>query len=151
MAINKKNLQVWAGNTSEEPSLDGLPTASEALYAGPNPDGTRKRCGNCVQYATRERSCYLHDPKLVIEANEVCGYFVFGSPMEEFQSRVQMEPLDPEMSGLVETKEGASCDLCAHYDDGACRAVRGSGEHHDDLQRVDPKGCCTRWIASSAE
>src|SRR5260221_527390 len=77
-----------------------LPEPWGVLYAPPSPDGNRKSCSNCVMYATADRECYIHDSTLDIDPQAICGYWVYGLPMERFPYRLPMVPVDPGLSGL---------------------------------------------------
>lgn len=130
--------------------MNVYPEPWEVLYTGPNPDGTRKKCKNCVMFATKAKECYLFSPSKTIEPDMICGYHVYGEPMEEFTNRLPMEYLDEETSGLETVKSGTSCDNCQAYkkhdaDDGKgeCSAVHVGGKP----ATVEGRGCCTRWTA----
>lgn len=139
--MQKKHLQIWAGDESQIDPGD-LPTPDEVLYQKPNSDSSRKACGNCIMFGTQDRSCTIHDAELDIAPEQICGYYVFGHPMEERMVHAGMDPVEPELSGLMDTEAGSSCDICMHYGhDEICHAVQQDGEY----AKVDALGCCTRW------
>src|SRR5579885_3042914 len=60
--------------------LDGpLPDLSDVTYQEPNPDGTRKKCGNCIHFVSTGY-CMLHPKNLAITPESVCGYYQMGIP-----------------------------------------------------------------------
>lgn len=138
------NVNRWLGisDTNAQAPVP-QPTLAEVLYTPPNPDGSTKSCGNCVLYETARQTCYIHDPKLIISPEMVCGYHVYGEPMERFEYRLPMLPVTPEQSGLVLVEGGTSCSSCKYYDqlESQCHATQNDGEP----PFVDPLGCCARW------
>jgi len=126
-----------------------LPCPSDVLYTPPNPDGSNKKCGNCVMYATGRGQCYIHEPALSIRPTSVCGYHVFCfAPMRMFTSVVSMQALTPEQSGLIQTEDGTSCSSCKYFakdpreQGGECMAVIDPSSLP---AFVEEKGCCARW------
>jgi hypothetical protein len=126
-----------------------LPQKWGVLYAHPNPDGSRKRCGNCMMWTPDAGGrCVIHDPRLQITPSMVCGYHVFGDPMLEWVDHPGTEPVDPENSGLEEVGAGTSCDTCVFYEArtrhvGSCHAVAKSNDRPPTP--VEAMGCCARW------
>lgn len=131
-----------------EPFEARLPEPSEVLYAEPNPDNSRKACGNCLMWS-QEKACFLHSPDLAVEGDMICGHYVFGTPaMAHDPQQLPRFPLSPESTGLERAPGGASCDLCAHYErdnsiEGTCRAVIGAD---GESTVVSALGGCTRWV-----
>lgn len=126
-----------------------LPPLSGVVYTDPNQDGTRKLCGNCAMYATEARQCYIHDVALAgsIGPTFVCGYHTYApEPLRRFTLIIPLTPVRPDLSGLVDTEAGASCDLCLYYAgdrvEGVCVAV---AELDGTPARVAALGCCARW------
>lgn len=122
-----------------------LPETWGVLYAHPNPDGSRKACENCMMWIT-SGECGIHEPGLAVPRNATCGYHVFGMPMDERMEHPGIQYVDPMNSGLEETEEGTSCDICRHFEvtdgnTGICHAVALDGIPAD----VHPRGCCARW------
>jgi hypothetical protein len=114
-----------------------LPTLPEVTYAAPNPEGSRKACRNCVFFATADQACLIFAKDVTVKPTMVCGYHVPGSPGKDW-IKLPLDPQDPKMAGMIPTKDGTSCDLCTYYDVGRCRGVSGPN-------KVQAKGCCTRW------
>ncbi len=142
--MEKRHLQLWVNGEGAEPQTDpvDLPTPDEVLYQAPNSDGSRKVCGNCIMYGTQDRSCTIHAAEVDIDPMQICGYYVFGPPMEERMVHAGMDPVTPDLSGLMDTEVGSSCDICVHYrQEEICSAVQQEGR----FAKVDPLGCCTRW------
>ena len=124
----------------------GPPRPADVLYVHPNPDGSRKRCGNCLLWC-RTDQCTIHDAQIEVTQSMVCGYHVYGQPTPQREERGQ-DPVDPDISGLtIAPGDGTSCDTCRWYEarvaGGLCRAVVDpvSGES----ARVEALGCCARW------
>lgn len=141
-----------------KPQRIPYPTAAQVLYAGPNPDGTRKSCGNCWKFVVAGRCL---DVSGEINIGQVCGLHVFGkaqtSELQAFtlvgDNGTPVAKMLPAEAGLIDTPggEGTSCDLCRFYtpdneDSGLCEAVGGA----DGLPPVivDARGCCARWELS---
>ncbi len=140
-------LQAFLGTSTDQRTVPpgDLPTPPEVVYVGPNPDSSRKKCENCVLYATAEETCYVLDSRIPISPTMVCSYHVYGEPMERFEYRLPMLPLTPEQSGLINTEEGTSCSNCAAYDPVRSMCMRVSNMQHTDYAVVEPLGCCARW------
>jgi hypothetical protein len=122
---------------------------------------TRKRCGNCALWlgergdGTRgKEECFIHAEDVVVLENMVCGYHVFGRPMGgDVPARENMQPVDPELSGLCQPAEGSSCELCAHWRGTGGRAGTCAAAYEDDVDdlgepihaTVEANGCCAAW------
>ena len=92
MAIRHDKLRSLAGSDGPEPAP--LPRAWGVLYAEPNPDGSRKLCQNCFMWSADDR-CSIHDKDLKVTAEMICGYHVYGAPMEERVFHPGLEPVEP--------------------------------------------------------
>lgn len=122
-----------------------LPVLNEVLYTPPNPDGSRKACGNCYQW-TRDHKCLtVHG---TIAPDMVCGYHVFGLPQNEWVDLGQSQ-VDAHQAGLYrhEAGQGTSCDNCkwSSFDKpphGMCAAVTDGGSYP---AMIEARGCCARW------
>lgn len=143
-----KALAVLSGHHNE--AGVGNPKPNEVLYTPPNADGSRKKCANCTLYESPPRTCMIHAADVLVEADDVCGYHVYGRPLDGATSghREFMQAVDPELSGLAKVPGGTSCDTCAHYTPsgtlaGTCGAV--SDPEEDAPALVQPLGCCARW------
>jgi hypothetical protein len=126
-----------------EVSLDGpLPSLEEVMYAPPNPDGSRKSCGNCWKFVTTG-SCVEVEGD--ISEDQVCGYHVFGTPFAAAPPS-GADKMSQAVSGLITKRGGTSCDICKAYDPGDakgghCKGVQKGGK----LAVVQARGCCGRW------
>jgi len=140
----KKNLQ------------GSLPKTWGALYAHPNPDGSRKNCGNCMMFISKEKQCEIHDHNIEVTKDMTCGYHVFGAPHPKRMHQadgIHLDPVDPKHSGLDKVGKGTSCDICEYYRKindatGTCIVVQesdGEGNSVGKLVIVEAKGCCARW------
>jgi hypothetical protein len=126
-----KALVEAGGGTADEgtPAQVLLPEPWGVVYTPPNPDASRKSCGNCMMWVD----------------DDVCGYHIYGEPMAEWMGHPGMQPVQQEYSGLETVEGGTSCDSCRYYDgdevEGTCRAVIIPGS----LAPVQALGCCARW------
>jgi len=120
-----------------------LPYDWGILYAPPNPDGSRKQCGNCIMWS-KDNKCTIHSADVEVTENSICGYHVFGNPMPERMEHEGMMPVTPALSGLEVIQGGTSCDICMYHfpDEGKCLGAVGAD---GKLLDVEPKGCCSRW------
>lgn len=121
----------------------GLPEEWGVLLAAPNPDGSRKKCSNCMMWVTTNQ-CHIHAKDEVITGAHTCGYHVYGQPETEWMDHPGIDPVKPKWSGLELVPEGTACDNCAHYagEDGSGRCLAVAG-HPKVLGRM----CCARWKA----
>lgn len=127
------------------------PNLGQALYAEPNPDGTTKRCENCLLWITEHQAeCVIHAPEVFVGPDFICGYHVFGPPYPAREDDGEgIAFVDPELSGLEQVPGGTACEVCSHYDpmnitQGYCHAV-DSAEEPGSPAVVAPKGCCNMW------
>lgn len=126
-----------------------LPRPSDVLYAPPNPDGSRKRCLNCMFYADVDVRCIVLGRDVEVTGDMVCGLHTFGAPQMYTtalgtggEARAQPE----ELGLIVAPIDGTSCDGCTFYTandpvSGTCRAVADEFGQF----RVAALGCCARW------
>lgn len=128
-------------------------TLSDVLYAPPNPDRSRKACGNCMFWMMSDEQCFLHDADVIATVDTVCGYHVYGRPTPggegENWTRKDIEPVLPEYSGIEQIAGGSSCDRCRWYQQegqtsGLCLATIVEDEP-DVHPPVDALGCCSRF------
>lgn len=129
-----------------------LPFAWGVLYRPPNPDGSRKRCVNCIFWVERELRCVLHEADVQVDAQDTCGFHIFGEPATKWDLYSGIQHLKPELSGLREAGSGLSCANCKYYQvvdqvSGLCRAV--AGENRKPPQPVDSLGWCARYEGMS--
>lgn len=124
------------------------PRADQVLYAGPNPDGSRKACGNCWKFVTNGACCEVLGE---IEPTQVCSLHVFGKAQVMLPIGVPTR-LSAAEAGLIDTPagEGTCCALCRFYEAdingsevGMCRAL-GAIDGLPPIV-VEPLGCCARW------
>ena len=122
------------------PIPKNLPTLSEVVYTPPNPDESRKYCGNCFMWSKDEHCLIFSKDKKVVKYG-VCNYHIYGKSKDVWISGA--EPLNPKLAGFLETKKGTSCDICNWYnDDSTCSIVVDEKYEYADVQL---KGCCSRW------
>lgn len=167
--LTKRHLQVFAAGPIDpdgplpapletDPGLNAASSTvpfypEHVLYVRPNPNGTRKMCGNCLFWKMSDAQCFLHEADIVTMMDMICGYHVFGQPFpggdgEELTAR-NMDPVQPETSGLIQVPGGTSCDTCMHYyasaqTVGTCLALQDPNNPGENPV-VEPLGCCTRW------
>jgi hypothetical protein len=143
-----RKLAVWAG--ARERAVFFL---ANALYTPPNPDGTRKQCQNCVMWVASDQQCFIHDADVVVPPDAVCGYHVYGTPqpggLPGELVRENLQPVTPELSGLIQVPGGTSCDTCHYYTpagrlSGLCQALHDP-ETPEEPAAVAALGCCARW------
>lgn len=151
--MSRRRLELWSGRASAD--TPAQLTLVECLYAPPNPDRSRKACGNCLFWLPEREECFLHDASVTATADSVCGYHVFGAPMEPVPSRENMAPVTPELSGLEQVPDGTSCDSCAHYSGGEQSGVCGLLWDKTDgtpvPAEVQALGCCCAWQAKESD
>lgn len=137
------------GDEPERPVRIPQPTAPEVGYAGPNPDGSRKRCGNCYKFIATGACVEVMGR---IEPGMVCNFHLFGRPQDTPPLRAPTPKSSAVDAGLISSPlgEGTSCNICRFYtpdsqqrDIGLCAAVA------DPLglppAAVEALGCCYRW------
>ncbi len=121
------------------------PTPGGALYVEPNPDGTRKLCDNCIMWVRTADQCVIHSKDTEVKKSMVCGYHVYGKPMDKWMDHPDIVPVEPKYSGLEEVGEGTSCDNCYHYHEDKCYAIAPKDGETPPVP-VDDLGCCALWI-----
>lgn len=125
-----------------------LPFAWGVLYARPNPDGSRKMCANCMMWSMQDEKCSIHREDLHVPPEGVCGYHVYGLPMQMRMPHEDLDPVEEATSGFDIIPGGTSCDICVYYEPtgktkGLCHAVAKADRHPP--QPVQALGCCARW------
>lgn len=152
-----KNIEKIADAAKSKKNLQGsLPKTWGVLYAHPNPDGSRKKCENCMMFISGEKQCEVHDVNIVVTKEHTCGYHVFGKSHPKRMHKpdgVHLDAVDPKHSGLDLIKGGTSCDICEYYKNpkngtGTCIAVQvgvGAEGSTGKLATVEAMGCCARW------
>lgn len=152
--IPPEKLGAFLGPRADAPPPARIPYPPPAgvLYVGPNPDGSRKMCGNCWKWITTGGCMEVAGD---IGAEMVCGLHTFGKPQPAV---LVMEPLRKMLGpdvGLIPTpaSSGTSCDRCRFYvpeendsvseEIGLCNAL-GAGDGLPPVL-VDARGCCARW------
>jgi|FLYN01.1.fsa_nt_gi hypothetical protein len=128
-----------------------LPMPDGALYRHPNPDGSRKRCGNCIMFVASENACVIHRRDQDVLESDVCGYHVYGRPLSEWMDHPGIAPVTPDLSGLRPAGPGVSCASCRFYQDqgagkGLCWGVSKSDDRRPP-QPVEALGWCARYEA----
>ncbi len=132
----------------EQPQKAPLPEAWGVLYTKPNPNETSKMCANCIMWSSEDQRCSFHPEDLEVPYNAICGYHVFGQPMEFRMDHPFMDPVDPKLSGFEVVPNGTFCGSCVYYEPtserkGKCWAV--AKKDGKPPQEVDLLGCCARW------
>jgi hypothetical protein len=138
----------------QNPEPASLPFAWGVLYRAQNPDTSRKRCVNCIFWVEKERKCVLHSPTIQVDDQDMCGFHVFGKPMETYQQFPGIQYLDPKFSGLRDAGSGVSCANCKYYQvvdqtHGLCRGV--AAENRKPPQPVGSLNWCTRYESISVQ
>lgn len=138
--MEKRRLNVWLGRSGGEESPK--PSLVSALYRPPNPDRSRKACGNCFLFLKDMGQCAIHDSGVPVSPESICGFHVYGKGNQAI-NRGNMQAVSPTSSGLRKAR-GASCDRCTYYAqngsaEGLCSAL-GTGE-----TKVAAQGFCTFW------
>lgn len=126
-----------------------LPMPSGALYRHPNPDGTRKACGNCVFWDSADERCVIHPLNVEVKASFWCGYHIFGKPLESWVHFENIQPVTPDLSGLIDAGPGVNCGSCKFYRDqgngkGLCWGVSRPDDRKPP-QPVEIMGICARF------
>jgi hypothetical protein len=143
----RRRLEAWTGRAdAPEPVRLGL---VQVLYSGPNRDGSRKACRNCVLWLPTGEECAIHDAGVTVTDDSVCGYHVFGDPAGDTLRRSNLQPVDERLSGLEQVPGGSSCDGCRHFvpgpggRQGVCSATWDDGAETHAV--VHALGCCAAW------
>lgn len=160
----KRHLTVWAQGINPPEVVPRL-TLADLLYSPPNPDMTRKRCGNCALWLGArgdggeivKEECFIHASDVVVVEDMVCGYHVYGVPMgaEVVPPREAMQPVTPELSGLCQPLDGSSCEVCRYFSPSMQRSGTCAVAFEEDLDHegdpihavVQVNGCCAAWVA----
>lgn len=126
-----------------------LPMPDGALYRHPDPDGSRKSCGNCIMWVSGEARCVIHERNQVVESQQMCGYHIFGQPMTKWEDHPGIQPVTPDISGLRWAGPGVACASCKFYrrhDDvsGLCVGVSDPKTREPGVP-VESKGWCARY------
>jgi hypothetical protein len=133
----------------ETPEQAPLPMPGGALYRPPNPDGSRKSCGNCIMFVSKENRCVIHSRSLEIGDDLMCGYHVYGTPMERWMDHPGIMPVTPDLSGLRWAGPGVACASCKFYvaqsnEGGTCIAVSDPNTRKPGVP-VESRGWCARY------
>lgn len=137
------------GALGENADWAPLPAPDGALYRHPNPDGSRKRCENCFMFVPSEQACIIHFRDQKVESTDICGYHIFGQPMDKWMDHPGMQPVTPDISGLRRVGGGAVCASCRFYRDqgngmGLCYGV-SKPDDRKPPQPVELMGWCARF------
>ena len=127
----------------QETKSSGYPTPGEMLYQPPNPDGSRKKCGNCFMFCKEEDKCLIFKKGQKVVESQICRYYVFGTPRNKWQD-MGIDPIDTKMAGLEEVGEGTSCDNCEYFNKNKCYRVAPE-KGKEPPTPVDPLSCCNGW------
>ncbi len=126
-----------------------LPMPDGALYRHPNPDGTRKSCMSCIMWVSGENRCVIHARDREVPGDFVCGYHVFGVPMEKWMDHPGIMSVTPDISGLRPAGAGVACGNCRFYQDlgngkGLCHGVSDPETRRPPVP-VESRGWCARY------
>lgn len=126
-----------------------LPKPDGALYRHPNPDDTRKACRNCVLWVETRDRCIIHAKDQEVDADQLCGFHVFGEPLKEWADLKGIQPVTPDLSGLRWVGPGAACASCKFYryqDEmhGMCIGVSDPKTRQPGVP-VESRGFCARY------
>lgn len=126
-----------------------LPEPSGVLYRHPNPDGSRKNCGNCILWVSSENRCAIHSRDLKIESTDMCGYHIYGQPLPHWVNFPLIDPVTPDLSGLRFAGPGVACASCLFYErkgneDGLCHGVANPQTKLPPAP-VESRGWCSRF------
>ena len=132
----------------QNPTPAPLPFAWGTLYRHANPDGSRKRCVNCVFWVPSKHQCSLHEASVQVDDQDTCGYHVFGEPADNWNMFSGIQHVKPELSGLRDAGSGVSCANCKFYQvvdqtSGLCRAI--AAKNGQPPQPVESLGWCARY------
>jgi hypothetical protein len=118
-----------------------LPDKVQAGYALPNPDGSRKNCGNCYKFVPSVGNCFEVEGN--IKKSGMCSYHVYGSPFSaKAPPSLQVTKMDQKLAGYIDSAgDGTSCDTCKNSRDGVCIAV----QENSAPAKIEAKACCNRW------
>lgn len=102
------------------------------------------QCSACHFWAEDMDRCVIHGPRIVIDGDDSCGFFLCGEP------RTGRPPLydlvTPEQSGLVDRK--VRCENCRYETQKAtvCGLYVKLNDEFPDIfdldERIEPQGCC---------
>jgi hypothetical protein len=86
-----------------------------------------------------------------VPGTAVCGYHVFGTPLDRWYQIKGIKPVQPSQSGLEIVPGGTSCRNCKAYESngkgkGLCHLVYDEGKPAN----VEALGCCARWEPKEA-
>lgn len=129
------------------------PSPDQVLYVKPTGTGEGRLCRNCVLWDASGQRCVIHKKSLRVNAEMVCGYHVYGKPLARWIDFSGIEPVDPNLSGLVQVSEpGTACGNCAAFESagdrttaGLCLGVGTEVKNGWKPAQVDAYGCCSRW------
>lgn len=154
--IPRDRLKAFVGPREPAPEVDSrpkrtpYPSASDELYAAPNRDRTRKRCGGCYKFVVTGVCIEVAGE---VRHEQVCGLHVFGVPQPTLTAvGVPDVKYTAVEAGLVQTPGGmgSSCDTCRFFEQdekdhaiGLCHAL-GSTDGEPPVI-VESLGCCARW------
>jgi hypothetical protein len=134
---------LWQSDQAPLPKPDG------ALYRHPNPDGSRKSCASCIMWVSKEDRCVIHPKDLHIDSDQMCGYYVYGQPLENWIDHAGIMPVTPDLSGLRMAGPGVACASCKFYtyrdeNTGFCRGISDPKTRKPPVQ-VESRGWCARY------
>lgn len=104
---------------------------------------------NCFMYVPSENACAIHLRDQEVLTSDLCGYHIFGKPMERWMDHPGMQAVTPNISGLRPVGAGAVCANCRFYRDqgngkGLCYGV-SKPDDRKPPQPVELMGFCARY------
>lgn len=114
------------------------------LYDPPTPGRAFRNCLNCSMWITTKQ-CMIHKKDQEVLSEDICGLYVYGSPMDKYVTHAGTRPYLPEHSGLENVPGGTACINCSRYTGsktgkaGICQIMKPTDN------KVDSMGCCTGW------
>lgn len=134
--------------TQELPKKAPLPEPWGVTYVEPAPGGERRRCGNCVLWASGDNLCSIHEKMESVKEDNICGYHLYGAPAKKVIEFPGLAFVKAKFSGLGDSvPNGTACDNCKFFtevgdEEGTCNAVYKKKKPF----HVHPRGCCSRWM-----
>lgn len=121
-----------------------LLTKGALLYDPPTPGRAFRNCLNCFMWVTT-KLCTIHKKAQEILDDDICGYYIYGTPIPKWIDHPGIRAVLPEHSGLENVQGGTACINCKHYA-GAKTGKMGICKIMDPVDnKVDSMGCSAGW------
>lgn len=122
------------------------------LYFDPKPPADQfGQCGTCGAWIEDKQRCYWHAPAKQIDADDSCGLYAHGKPLNGAEPT---NAVTPQESGLIDGQ--VRCEHCLFFDAKAseCGLYQklndDLGDEFDLDTQVSPQGCCNAWKPAKA-